>query len=174
MYKVLDDFENYIIYDNGKIFSTKRKLFLKPEITNAGYERVNLYRNGKRFHKSAHRIVAEMFVPNPCNLPIVNHKDENKLNNNAVNLEWVSITENTNYGTALKRRAENQKLSMSTRKPIIQYDEKMNLIKEYCSIRQASRETGFASGHIAESCKKHNRRCGGYYFRYKKEGNSND
>ena len=161
----IEGFKNYLIFSDGRIFSIKRNLFLNPEITNAGYQRVNLYSNGKRYHKSIHRVVAEAFIPNPDNLPIVNHNNENKLDNNADNLEWVSIEENTKYGTALLRRAESQKASMSTRKPVVCYDKDMNEVKEYLSIRDAVRQTGIS--HIGDACKGTYHMAGGYYWQYK-------
>ena len=54
---------------------------------------------------SVHRLVATAFVPNPDNLPIVNHKDENKQNNNADNLEWCTVQYNNAYGTRKERQA---------------------------------------------------------------------
>lgn len=65
---------------------------LTPHKTNRGYLRVDLYSNGKSRHHSVHRLVAEAFIPNPNNLPQVNHKDENPLNNHVDNLEWCTET----------------------------------------------------------------------------------
>jgi hypothetical protein len=55
--------------------------------------------NGKVFTKKGHRLVAEAFIPNPDNLPFINHKDENRQNNNVDNLEWCTAEYNNNYGT---------------------------------------------------------------------------
>lgn len=90
---------SYFVTSCGKVWSYKKKAFLKPQISNWGYYRVNLYKNGKMFHKSIHRLVAEAFVQNPNNYPQVNHKDENKSNNAAYNLEWMTAEQNSNYGT---------------------------------------------------------------------------
>ena len=75
----------------GKVIS-----LLKGEY---GYIQVNLYYNGKNYKKYVHRLVAEAFLPNPDNLPQVNHKDEVKSNNCVDNLEWCSAKYNVNYGT---------------------------------------------------------------------------
>lgn len=67
---------------------------LKTSINNAGYEVVGLTLHGKRHLVSVHRLIASYFIPNPNNLPEVNHKDLNKLNNKVSNLEWCSRKDN--------------------------------------------------------------------------------
>ena len=56
--------------------------------------------------KYIHRLIAEAFIPNPNNLPVVNHKDENKLNSSIDNLEWCTYEYNRNYGTCIERMKE--------------------------------------------------------------------
>lgn len=96
----------YLVYPDGRIWSTKRNIFLSAFISKQGYKRVSLTNHKKYF---VHRLVAETFIPNPDNLPQVNHKDENKLNNNVENLEWVDNKQNMNYGTRNKRAGEKAK-----------------------------------------------------------------
>lgn len=74
---------------------------LKP--TKEQYYRVSLIKNNKRQTFLVHRLVAQAFIPNPNNYPCVNHKDENKLNNNVNNLEWCDVKYNMNYGTIHKK-----------------------------------------------------------------------
>lgn len=78
----------------------KRKLIDDKD----GYQLVSLHKDGKVFMKKVHRLVAEAFLPNPDNLPFVNHKDENKKNNCVDNLEFCTAKYNVNYGSALKKR----------------------------------------------------------------------
>ena len=76
-------------------------MILQPSIINSGYHVVTLYSPNKTKRKfQVHRLVAEAFIRNPNNLPCVNHKDENKINNTATNLEWCTYQYNNNYGTA--------------------------------------------------------------------------
>ena len=78
---------------------------LKPYLNGTGYARVSLNLEGKSKDYFVHRLVAKYFVPNPDNLPVVNHKDGNKLNNHADNLEWVTSSENNRhaFATGLKK-----------------------------------------------------------------------
>lgn len=90
-------------------------------------------KDGVRKSLKAHRIVAELFVPNPMNLPIVNHRNENKKDNRAVNLEWCSVRYNLRYGTTQKRRA--QKIGWRVR----QFTADGKYIKTFLTMRAASR-----------------------------------
>lgn len=92
--------ELYMISNYGRVYSIQSNKFITGDINNAGYERVCLYNknhipNKQRFFK--HRLVALLFVPNPNNLPEVNHKDANKNNNYYMNLEWVSRLDNERH-----------------------------------------------------------------------------
>lgn len=67
--------------------------------THKGYKKLCLYKNGRKKSHRVHRLVALAFIPNPNNLPYINHKDENRANNCVWNLEWCTAKYNTNYGT---------------------------------------------------------------------------
>ena len=84
------EFYNYLVYDDGRVFSKFRNRFLKGDITKHGYIQYALYINGKPMRYKAHRLVCLCFVPNPNNYPCINHIDGNKLNNNVDNLEWCT------------------------------------------------------------------------------------
>ena len=101
-WKKIEGFDGkYYISANGEIYSIPAKRILKPCIGNTGYEVVCLRApNGKSKQYTVHRLVALTFLPNPENLPIINHKDENKLNNKVDNLEWT--TAKGNYQEYLK------------------------------------------------------------------------
>ena len=71
---------------------------LKPKVDGKGYVHVILFNHNKRKTIRIHRLVAEMFIPNPNNYPQVNHKDEDKQNNKVDNLEWCTNKYNSNYG----------------------------------------------------------------------------
>ena len=109
----------YQISNKGRVKSlynknNKKEKILKPGERNE-YLCVSLYKNNKKNVYSIHRLVAQAFLPNPDNLPVVNHKDENKLNNNVENLEWCNYGYNINYGTRneranIKRKKHRKKI----------------------------------------------------------------
>ena len=98
----------YFVSDTGDVFGVKCTK-LKPHNNGYGYMLVDLYKDGKMKHARVHRLVAEAFIQNPNGLPEVNHKDENKENNSASNLEWCTPSYNKKYGTGRKARSEAMK-----------------------------------------------------------------
>lgn len=93
---------DYDIDENGIIFSHKTNKILKGSIFNTGYRMVRLTINGQKKAYAVHRLVAENFIPNDQKMPIVNHKDGNKLNNNVDNLEWVTQSQNRQHAINTK------------------------------------------------------------------------
>lgn len=93
--KKVKDYPKYSITPNGDIVGPKGNL--KPSITHDGYAYVTLYNASGRKKYKVHRLVADAFVPNPNNLPVVNHKDGNKLNNHPSNLEHTTVQGNTQH-----------------------------------------------------------------------------
>ena len=91
---------------------TKKGKVLKQHINKYGYKRVTLIVDNKAKNFQSHRLIAQTFIPNPNNLPQVNHKDENKLNNKVENLEWCDSCYNINYGNRNKLVAEKLKKYM--------------------------------------------------------------
>ena len=104
----------------------------------------------------AHRLVAELFVPNPNNLPEVNHKNEVKDDNRADNLEWCTTKENCNYGTRNERMAKSVSVAMKNNpkisKTVLQYTLDGKFIAEYPSTMEAARQTGYSVGKISDCC----------------------
>lgn len=98
--------KNYDI--NSKEFKTIiiPEKTVKPQLDKNGYYRIGLTKNYKRSFYFVHRLVAQAFILNPDNLPYINHKDEDKSNNNINNLEWCTMKYNCNYGTRNERVAE--------------------------------------------------------------------
>lgn len=101
----------YYISDLGRVKSRKNGIerILKGDENNCGYIRVTLYRNGRKTRHFVHRLVAEHFIPNPCNYNMVNHKNEIKYDNRLENLEWCDGSYNQLYGTIRIRKSIGRK-----------------------------------------------------------------
>ena len=101
----------YLATNNGQIWSTVRKRFLKPALDKDGYQKITPSIDGKKYYKRVHRLIAMTYIPNPDNKPFVNHLDEDKTNNSISNLEWCTQSENElhAWATGLKTPSENQR-----------------------------------------------------------------
>lgn len=98
-----------LIVDKNNRLINRKEIILKPSTDEKGYKKIKLFAGGKAYTTHVHRLVALAFIPNPHNMPQVNHKDENKSNNRVENLEWCTARYNATYGTRLKRRRETFK-----------------------------------------------------------------
>jgi hypothetical protein len=143
-----------------------------------GYYRLNLaHPDGYIKSVSVHRLVAMAFIPNPDNLPEVNHKDENKLNNvvcfnpdgsidtERTNLEWCTGLYNLRYGTRTERM--NKLVNEPRMRPVNQYDFNGNLLHTYKSITDASKAIGVSTRTMFSICSKSGAHSThGFIFRY--------
>lgn len=124
----------------------RRGVIRKSHIGHTGYHYILLRGGDKAKNCRVHRLVAEAFVPNPDNLPEVNHKDENKSNNRADNLEWCSSSYNHCYGTTIERAAAK------IRRKVLQIGENGEVIHEYDSVTAAAKAVGVSSSLISKYC----------------------
>ena len=99
----------YAITSCGKVWSYRNQCFRKPSIDKNGYYHILLWNKSSYKSVTLHRLVAEAYIPNPDNLPEVNHKNEDKAKNFMNNLEWCTRDYNINYGTQKERAANNRK-----------------------------------------------------------------
>ena len=158
LWSELPDFKGYFISENGMVYSVKRKKCLTPRVNNKGYITYCLSKDSKHYYRLAHRLVASAFLPNPANLPEVNHKDENSTNNHFSNLEWCSRKYNVNYGTSIERGKRTQGFQ------IAQYRTNGELVRVWPSIKEAARN-GYDFRHIQRCLKGKNKTHGGYEWR---------
>lgn len=165
-------YPNYTITDDGRVFSLNYhkegyKKEMKPGKDKNGYFDVGLYNKvSKRKIFMVHRLVALAFIPNPDNLPAVNHKDEVKTNNMVGNLEWCSIKYNNTYGTRLEKISKKHLNRKDESKPVKQFTTDGVFIKEYPSMHEVERQTGFNPSHILKCCKGRRKSSYNYIWRY--------
>ncbi len=195
IWKDIKDYEGYYQVSNlGRVKSVPRTIqrkknkytvkerILKSRPDKDGYEYVVLCINCKMKTKSIHRLVAEVFIPNPSNLPCINHKDENPSNNNVENLEWCTYSYNNTYNdlahrrmkkvdyakraantnwelrklhTDFKKRTENtnyEAIAEKIRKPINQYDKDNNFIKQWNCAKDIAKEYNTTPEAIRANC----------------------
>lgn len=135
---------------NGKKYLMQRGRILKSGHTNDGYAFVNLVKDGKSKPHYIHRLVAQAFIPNPNNYPVINHKDENPSNNYYKNLEWCTHKYNSNYGTAKERAAE----VVRAKNPSIYNTPVTNITtgEQFNSISEACDFYGFTNRYTIKRC----------------------
>lgn len=143
---------------NNSIVCHKERILVASD--SHGYRSVSLTKNEVHKTFSIHRIVATAFIPNPHNYKEVNHKDENKANNNASNLEWCTTRYNLNYGTYQKRKG------LSNGKPVIQYSLDGSYVRAYRSLKEAAIMNGFKSSPISNCCVGRSKTSYGFIWKY--------
>lgn len=123
-----------------------------------GYLTINLKKDGKYVCHKVHRLVAQMFIPNPNKYPHINHKDEDKQNNTVDNLEWCTAEYNNLYHDKCKRCC----------KKVSRLDDSGNVLETYNSINEAAQAVGVTASHLStvlSGRRPRNTRAGGYKWR---------
>ena len=138
---------------------------LKLGINNKGYLFVGLCKNGKVKTFQVHRLVATMFIPNPDNLPVVNHKNETKTDNRAENLEWCTNKYNANYGTRNERASEAMKGKYTGDKhPIARKVICLETKQVFGCTKDAEKWCGKTG--VSNCCRGKSKTCGGYHWQF--------
>lgn len=171
------NYPDYLVYEDGRIWSNKTNKFLKPAYTRAGYASVELFGYNGRKRFLIHRLVANVYIPNPNHYPQINHKDENPKNNHVNNLEWCTARYNMNYGEGAKRKHSNidytkpcfsenaRKNGKKVSRPVSMFTKEGALISTFESAAEASRQTGIYVTNITRSAKTA-LYAGGYLWKY--------
>lgn len=156
---------------------------LKPRKDSGGYLQVCLCKNGKNKNCRVHRLVGYMFLENdsPTIKTLINHKDENKKNNNVNNLEWCTPKYNAQYSNSgkelsqehkqkISKAKKGKKLSETTKKRMSESQKVRVLCIEteqiFNSMEEASEWVGISYTNISKCCRGEHKTCGGYHWKY--------
>lgn len=164
-WKPVYNYETYEVSSMGSIRNVTSGIVLKPQKRKHGYLSVWLYAKGGRKQVSIHRIVAEAFCERKNGQDEVNHLNEIKTDNRAENLAWCTRSENCAYGDVL---AEKRKAWRNNRrsKAVRQYTLSGDFIKEYPSMHEVRRQTGFAESNVHHAINGRYSQAYGYRWKY--------
>ena len=164
LYRFTPDGKVYTRY-HGKEW---RERVIRTNNDHMGYKVLKIIdANGKRRNKYLHRIMAEVFIPNPDNLPCVNHKDENIYNNNVSNLEWCTYAYNNAYGNHVQNcRKGILKAATNREIPVIGIS-KDGKQQEFESMEKAAEATGTYAANIRQCIHNQRKTAGGYTWKKK-------
>lgn len=151
-----------IVYADGRVRHYNGKTLL-PTINRHGYKVVNIQNKVYPIH----RILASTFIPNPENLPEINHKDEIRHNSVLENIEWCSHKYNNAYGTKGKRHSKKMKGNTSACRSVIQETKEGVFIAEYSSLKEAGKQFGKSHSNISLCCSGKQKTAYGYIWKYK-------
>lgn len=159
---------NYGVSEDGRVINFSTGKVLQANRNGHNYL---LFNAGAKFKLSIHRQVALLYVPNPNNYPVVNHKDGNKQNNNYSNLEWTTSSGNSQHAFDMGLckpvgLGKFGKLNVRS-KPVLQLTKEGVLIREWESANQATREKGFNDGTISMACNGKLKSHKGFIFKFK-------
>lgn len=162
VWKPIVDYPNYEVSNLGRVksfFLNTEKILKSTKNTN-GYLQVGLYKEGKIKYFRVHRLVAQAFLPNPNNLPQVNHRNEDKTDNRVENIEWCNRSYNTNYGT------RNERIAKANSIPILQFTKEGKFVKKWDCSMNIERKLGFHHSNICMCCNGKRKTAGGYKWHY--------
>ena len=157
----------YAVNECGDVYSVRYKKVLKSKANKAGYYIRDFYADGTRNFLRVHRIVAELFIPNPDNLPCVNHIDGDKMNNHVSNLEWCTHSHNNKHAIGTGLRTPNIQVAIdATKKRVKATDITTGLQTEFESARKAGEVLGCNYRCISLCCQGKQRTHKGYAFSF--------
>lgn len=173
-FREVHDFPGYFISNTGRVFHYDKEL-KASEYNKYGHSQFRMYRDGKQYARGVHRMVAEEFIPNPDNLTIVRHLDDNPRNNHVDNLAWGTRKDNAqdsirngsfvfNYHTFT--RDEIERSNETNRTPVVAINLKTGDQFTFKSQAEAARQLNLSQGNIGMVLTGRRNHTGGYYFEY--------
>ena len=144
----------YKVSNCGRVWSVRKKILMKLHDNGAGkgYKYIWGHKDGNREKLYIHIIVAQAFIPNPKNLPEVNHKDENPENNCVENLEWCTHKYNSRYSNEVE---------------ILRFSKDGAFIDEWSSMQEIEKTLNIRYQNVSANCRGLTKTCHGFIFKYK-------
>ena len=183
IWKNIKGYPNYQVSNMGRVkrlstgYYRRTEKILKPQSQNNGYLHIKLSQKDKTKCILVHRLVAQVFIPNPNNLPQVNHINEDKTDNRVENLEWCDIKYNINYGNGISKRVKTNKENGTYKKigeinyknfskSILQFSKDNSFIRRWDCIMDVQRELGYDNKQICSCLKNRQKTAKGFKWVY--------
>ena len=165
VWKEIPEYPQYSVSSLGRVAvkSIRATTLLKGECNNTphGYLRIDLYKHSKRKRVFLHRIVATLFIDNPCNYPFIDHINGNPKDNRVCNLKWCTRQQNVDNPNTRIRCGKTKTVSSGKAIPIVAYNE--NTVKNFTSYTAAAR-AGYSYNYIAAAIK-NNKKYKNFYWK---------
>ena len=186
IWKEIEGYPNYQVSNMGRIkrlstgYYRRTEKILKPQLQNNGYLHIKLSQKDKTKCILVHRLVAQVFIPNPNNLAQVNHINEDKTDNRVENLEWCDRKYNINYGNGISKRVKTNKENGTYKKigeinyknfskSILQFSKDNSFIRRWDCIMDVQRELGYDNRQICSCLKNRQKTAKGFKWVYADE-----
>lgn len=176
IWKDVSNHKNIQVSNMGKIRNTHYNGSIeenikeyKPNRDGKGYLFVRTIINGEKVNLKVHRLVAQAFIPNPNNLPQVNHKNGIKVDNRVENLEWCTNQENIIHAIKNNLRIKKFGKESPNHREIVQFDKQGNFIKNWDTITEAAKALNLSVTNINNNLKKRSKTAGGFIWKHKEE-----
>ena len=183
IWKEIKGYPNYQVSNMGRVkrlstgYYRRTEKILKPQLQNNGYLHIKLSQKDKTKCILVHRLVAQVFIPNPNNLPQVNHINEDKTDNRVENLEWCDRKYNINYGNGISKRVKTNKENGTYKKigeinskirskSILQFSKDNSFIRKWDCIMDVQRELGYSNKQICSCLKNRQKTAKGFKWVY--------
>ena len=183
IWKNIKGYPNYQVSNMGRVkrlstgYYRRTEKILKPQLQNNGYLHIKLSQKDKTKCILVHRLVAQVFIPNPNNLPQVNHINEDKTDNRVENLEWCTQKYNINYGNGISKRVKTNKENGTYKKigennskirskSILQFSKDNSFIRKWDCIMDVQRELGYDNKQICSCLKNRQKTAKGFKWVY--------